>query len=189
MKITGKAQKLEVKPVDAALLRRIGGEAIAVQRRRIVERHQGSNDAAMKPYATRGPIYVPLTGKGRSKTSLGGRQVLTPRALTAAKKEGRVAAKTPSKKSVKFENYAAYKRFLGKSGNRDLELSGDMLRGMTIVRQDANSITIGFTREDARKKAEGNEKRVPWFQLSPADQKAVIEAFEKAYGVPVRVAG
>lgn len=188
MQVIKVGQRLEVKPIDAALLRRVAGEAIISTQERVQQRQLGSSDTPMRGYSLKGPIYVPITGPGRTKTSLAGRPILTPKDLRRARVGGIVIARTSSRKSAKFPNYAAYKKALGKTGQRDLELSGSMLRAITIVRIEKNAVVIGFTRDDERKKAEGNEKIDHWFELSPSDQARVIAVFEQAYGVPVRVA-
>lgn len=185
VKITASGQRPVFKPITGQQLRQIGGKAIGLRVAAVTQNHTGSNGAAMAPYSKRGPIYIPLTGKGRTKTSLGGRQVLTQADLRAARKLGRGASQTPSKKSVKFADWAAYKRFLGKSGNPDLQLSGAMLNAMTIVRQDQKSVTYGFTREQERQKAQGNERRRPWFALAPVEQKNLGDEITRVYGAPV----
>ncbi len=184
MKITSTGQRPVFKPITGQQLRAIGGKAVGIRTSAVVK-NIGSHGGPMLPYSPRGPIYVPLTGKGRTKTDLKGRQVLTVADLRAAKKMGNDAVKTRSRKSVKFPNYAAYKRFLGKSGNPDMQLSGAMLNAMTVVRQDAKSVTYGFTREEERQKGQRNEWRRPWFALAPLEQKQLADEITNVYGAPV----
>jgi len=87
---------------------------------------------------------------------------------------------TDTGKSLKFANYAAYKIALGKSGLRDVELSGKMLNAISIVGMTATSVTVGFTREAEHEKAKGNQARDPFFGLSPND-RAIVSAVAKGF--------
>ena len=133
------------------------------------------HDAPSKPYSTKGPIYIPVTGlvKGRSKQSLGGVPVLTRSDLRTARKAGWRGGVGSSGKTIKFDNYAAYKQFLGKPGYRDWELSGAMKRAIGVVAQTEKSITIGFLSEEQLQKMKGNNAIDPTFGLSPADLKTL----------------
>jgi hypothetical protein len=194
-------------------MRQVGALAVLELRKRIA-RHINTNDAPMKPYSPRGPIYVPIFGVGkitrfnkelgateevrRTKSSLGGVQGLShadirkmkargihivstpkriarkyPRAAKLGKKQSRQIRRTG--KSMRFPNYEAYKRALGKSGRRDLELSGSMLGSIGIVGVAANQVVLGFLRQDQEKKARGNQRIEEWFALSPSNQKVVFE--------------
>lgn len=162
-------------PPTATALRRLGAAAQDAVLTR-VGRHQNADDQPARAYSPRGPIYVPNTGvQGRSKRALGGREVLSGadrRAIRAAGR-GALIGKTRGGKTTRFENYAAYKMALGKSGQRDLELSGRMLGSVGIVRQSDKAVVLGFTREAEHLKAKGNQSRDPWFALSPKDVAAV----------------
>ena len=102
MKITSTGKRLAFKPISAPQLRAIGAKAVGLRVAGVTQSHTGSHGGPMMPYSKRGPIYVPITGRGRTKTSLGGRQVLTAADLRAARKLGRNATQTPSRKSAKF---------------------------------------------------------------------------------------
>lgn len=166
----------------------IGGYAIETMRQRL-GRFEGLTDTMMRPYSARGPVYAPVFGAGRSKASLGGVFGLSSKDVKAmylkgtadVKLRGRrgfqgpnrkgvpLATQTRSRKSMKFSNRAAYKRALGKSGNRDLEESGRMLNAITIVENTRDHITLGFSREEEHQKALGNQALAPWFGLSSRD--------------------
>jgi len=152
-------------------------------------------DQSAKPYSA-SPVYIPLTGKGRTKTNLRGREVLTAsdilkikraglatfhhkgkeqKAAGAVAKPDAVKAKiTNSKKSVRYNNRSEYKRAKGKPGYRDLEESGRMLNSIGIVSQNPSSVHIGFRREEEHKKAKGNQRIDPWYGLSPANRAVVL---------------
>jgi len=180
----------------------IGGFAIEAIHKR-VDACQNLQDQQAKPYSPRGPIYVPVTGgsyhpKGtlpgykvkRTKTALGGREIFTPanirrlknsagivvvdKGSSASPQAGKIVV-TRTRRSLKFANYSEYKKALGKSGLRDLELSGRMRGAIGIVKQTGSSVEIGFLREEEHKKAQGNQAIEPWFGLSPKDKKLVIE--------------
>jgi hypothetical protein len=183
-----KSDKPVLKALTQAQLTVIAGAAIVEERRRVVERHEGIDNTPMRPYSPKGPIYVPLTGKGRTKTSLGGREIITPKDRGRAKKAGTAGngAPTPSRKSMKFANYASFKRYIGKDGQRDLERSGRMLRAVGIVSRGKGYVEIGFFRREEELKARGNERRVKWFGLSPKGQRATEQAVTRAIGDPVK---
>jgi hypothetical protein len=173
---------------------KIGGEAIGRIYDRVTRLHIGLNGSPLAPYSPRGPIYVPATGKGRTKSSLGGRTVLTHGDIRKMRERGvRIAGmrgeygsartsttvdggKTPSGKSIKFANRSEYKRAMGKSGLRDLEESGQMLGAMTVVVNRPGRIELGFTDEIAEKKAEGNQDLTPWFGLAQSTDVPPVTA-------------
>src|ERR1700738_2203354 len=70
----------------------VGTNAIARVIQRIKTEHRNVSDAAAKSYSGKGPIYVPITRKGRTKASLKGREVITRRDIKSAHK-GHFAAK------------------------------------------------------------------------------------------------
>jgi hypothetical protein len=181
--------------LNAAQRKQVGGLAIARIYKRVTEQHTGSGGNSMPPYSPRGPIYVPVTGRGRTKSSFHGREVFTARDLRKMRdrgvliiggkrskvqglpgSSGLVAGRTASGKSLKFSNWAAYKQSLGKSGQRDLELSGRMLGAMTIVASAPAYIDLGFTREQEMLKAMGNQERSPWFALAPSSDVPPVTA-------------
>lgn len=157
----------------------IGGQAIGLMFHRVRDKHTGSDDAPMKPYSPKGPVYIPVTGRGRTKTSLKGREVLSSRDIRKMKGAGATVQRT--RKSVKFANYAEYKKALGKSGQRDLELSGRMLGALTITRNTPEAVELGFTREEEHRKALGNEHHTPWFGLSPKNQASLTGLVKKIF--------
>lgn len=133
----------------------IDGEPITLRR---TKKNLGGRFGLMgkdvKAMFQRGTAAVKLAGK---------RQFIGPQA------KGPLAQETRSRKSMKFANREAYKRALGKSGKRDLEESGRMLNAMTIVANEPDHITLGFSREEEQLKALGNQRISPWFGLSPND--------------------
>jgi hypothetical protein len=181
----------------------IGGFAIEAMQKRL-DACQNLLDQPAKPYSTHGPIYVPISGVGtftpkgalsglrvkRNKTTLGGREVFTHRDVqkiksspgiiyiekgsTATPQAGKIVVKR-TRKSLKFANYSEYKKALGKSGLRDLQLSGRMRGAIMIVKQTGSSVDIGFSREEEHLKAQGNQKLEPWFGLSPNDRTVVMD--------------
>lgn len=186
-----------------AQLRTLGGVAIHAMRNRIAA-HKDTSDGPLKVYSPKGPVYIPVAGKGRSISSMGGRNALTSKDVSVIRREGHAtilnkSGKNPSKskakpgapvgritasgKSLKFENYSAYKRAIGKSGDVDLEVSGRMLNAIDIVRITPASVAIGFTRESERLKAEGNQRRRPFFGLSPSDKALVMQTAEQIFAV------
>ena len=171
---SARVPRLTYTPQTGAQLKRVGAFAQSTVLAR-VSRHQNADDRPAKAYSPNGPIYVANSGAGRSKRALGGREVLSPADRRAIRNAGRggLMGQTRGGKTTRFDNYAAYKRALGKSGQRDLELSGRMLGSIGIVRLTADTVVLGFTREAEHQKAKGNQARDPWFALSPQDVAAV----------------
>lgn len=175
--------------LTASQRRRVGGEAIGQIHERVTQKHLGLNGSALPPYSTKGPIYIPITGPGRTKSDLGGRSVITSRDISKMRKRGvRIAGmrppsggygartsttvdggRTASGRSMKFANRAEYKRAMGKSGQRDLEETGQMLGSMTLTQNRPELIELGFTNEIAERKGFFNEEADPWFGLAPED--------------------
>jgi hypothetical protein len=83
---------------------------------------------------------------------------------------------TPSGKSIKVKNWEAYKKLLGKSGARDLEVKGHMLAAISIVDQDLSTgaVTIGFLDQLQELKAQGNSKYANWWGLSDSDSDLIL---------------
>jgi len=156
-------------------MRRLAAAALQVVRDRVAG-HRGSNDLPMAAYSDRGPIYVPIYGKGGggTKTQRGGTFGFSAK---EARRMGKSSAR--GRRTAKFENYAAMKRSMGKSGARDLELSGRMLGSIGVTAVTDNSVTLGFLRETEHEKALGNEERTPWWGLSPRDEASVIRQAER----------
>jgi hypothetical protein len=95
----------------------LAGVAIHAQRARVAK-GLNVNDQPAKPYSDR-PVYIPVTGKGRTKTSLRGREVLTAADIRTSKSAGfgavgkkgqpmSTAAAIRTRKSLKFANRADY---------------------------------------------------------------------------------
>lgn len=74
----------------------------------------------------------------------------------------------------------------GKGKKVNLQLSGDMLASMALIKQEKGKIVIGFDSEDERAKAEGNilgsygqphpnpDKARPFFGIKPEKLKELI---------------
>ncbi len=210
---------IKVPTLDLKQMVELGGHAINSMRQR-ANSARNVYDNPAKPYSPRGPIYVPISGRGtitrgltsdtikrgqvgnivsfdagkktvtlkRNKSTLGGREVLTVKDLSKLRAKGIIVlkkgAKTPkgggklivrdTGKSIKFANWAEYKRALGKSGLRDLELSGRMLNAIVIARSGEGYVELSFAREEEHKKAQGNNRIDPWWGLSPSNQAFVL---------------
>lgn len=195
--------RIDFSKIDLAdqYMKQLGAHAIDTMTRR-VGLNLGTNDSPMPQYSGHGPIYVPLTGtkKGRTKTKLKGVEVITAQDLAKLRKSG-LAVPSRSRKafsyktyprlsrtgnSVVFRDWEQYKQSLGKSGRRDLELSGRMLGAITIVELSDNRVVIGFTRDLEMLKAQGNDERSEWFGLSPNDGSLVVDHAQAIWDQIVR---
>lgn len=168
------------------------------------------NDQPAAPYSERGPIYVPNFGVGtgvigavrghyekrengsrsfvrhasagnlvsRTKTNLGGVFGFTSSDRGALRKRGIASSNTA--KTTKFKNYGEMKRAIGKTGKRDLELSGKMRASITVVEVGPDHVSVGFSSEEQAVKMAGNIKRCDQWGFSPNDQtriNALVETF------------
>jgi len=171
----------------------LAAAVVTTIRMRARDRRHGVDDTPMKSYSPKGPIYVPITGgkTGQTKTSLGGREVVTQKDLRVMRRrakagQGPAVKISKTKKTVKFENYREYKLSLGKSGERDLELSGRMLRSIKPVRISAKEIIIGFGREEEMKKARANQKIERWFGFSQRDARQILQDASRICELPLK---
>jgi len=210
MKLTAKAEipALPAPSFDKADMIHLGGVAVAAIKDRVA---RGINLAGQpaKPYSPFGPIYVPISGVGtfvpkgkeaavkRTKSALAGREVFTAKDVAKLRKAGLLPKRgkgakggfpriSRTGKSMVFADYAQRKKALGKSGKRDLELSGRMLGALSVVRARASSVEIGFTRAAENDKAAWNQAREEWFGLAPQDQATVLEAAEAIFAAKLR---
>lgn len=190
--------KASLTPVQSTA---IGNKAITRLVNRVQRKNTGIYDEQMPPYSAR-PIYVAL-GKDRGRAVIKSGSI-TIKSLNALRKSGAriVSTKDASPKllrkikgiknavvntgnALKFANRTAYKRFLGKSGLRDLTETGAMLDALVVISVSGNSakvITIGYTDPIQARKAAGNMKWADWFGLSPNDERILTAAVEKMVG-------
>lgn len=182
--------------------KQIGKYAIDSLVSRVQNKHTDIYDSPMPPYTNR-PVYVKL-GKSRGKIVLksgrvpiasvdslrqAGAKIIRVKSGTAANIRNAVIN---TGKSLKFPNRAAYKRFLGKSGLRDLTETGAMLGALMITSTSgiyAKVITISFTDPVQERKAAGNMRWADWFGLSPSDERKIVDVVENIFaqnlGIPV----
>lgn len=177
----------------------LGNLAIKEQIKRVQTKHTGIFDEPMPAYSDK-PIYVKLS-RDRGKAVLKSGNI-TLKSLASLRRAGvriidtrhagpklrRAQAKVKNAvritgESVKFPNRTAYKRYLGKSGLRDLTDTGQMLAALVIVSRTGNQyvkvISIGFTDPVQEKKAAGNMRWADWFGLSPSNEIKIAAAAEK----------
>ena len=180
----------------------IGQLAIGSLINRVQNKHTDIYDSPMPPYSNR-PVYVKL-GKSRGRAVIkSGRIPIT--SVDSLRQAGakiiRVKRGTDTNirnavlntgKSLKFPNRAAYKRFLGKSGLRDLTETGAMLGALMVTSTSgtyAKVITISFTDPVQERKAAGNMRWADWFGLSPSDERKIVNIVENIFaqnlGIPV----
>ncbi len=65
--------------------------------------------------------------------------------------------------------YAIYKSKLRRGNRRNLFLTGDMLRNLSLRTVSENSARAGLTSEKQRVKGRANMKKEPWLVFSPAN--------------------
>ncbi len=71
------------------------------------------------------------------------------------------------------KGYAIFKSKQRKGNRRDLKLTGDMLRNLTLRTVTDTSAKAALTSRKQKVKGQANTKRQPWLVFSPANAKAV----------------
>jgi hypothetical protein len=95
--------------------------------------------------------------------------------LEAAQGPGDTAAKPLTKR------YAIYKSKLRKGNRRNLRLTGDMLRNLTLRTVSEKSAKASLTSRKERIKGWANQKLQPWLVFSPRNRQAVMEAARRVF--------
>lgn len=174
--------------------REIASAAISTVQSRI-RNSQDITDSTATPYSQRGPIYIPvvnglkhwnsnnpnrgyLRGVGHNKylRTYG----VSKRYTSFAKKNG-TSGDGPSRtgNSLRFKNWEHFKKYLGHSGSRDLEVTGKMLRSILVTDNQPFSVSIGFIDDKEEAKMKGNQARSPQFGFSPNDIERIYKAFDE----------
>jgi hypothetical protein len=190
LKLTDKQSKLIGNTAIHSLIDRVQNENTDIHGRPFPE------------YSNR-PVYVKLGKSGGTAVIKSGRiPIASLSALKRAgakiidgsksiKKQGRKQV-VRSGNSLRFANRSEYKKFLGKSGRRDLTDTGAMLDAIVVTNISgvyAKVITIGFKNPMQEAKARGNVKWIgeQWAGLSPIEQirisRMVEDIFAKNLGL------
>lgn len=74
------------------------------------------------------------------------------------------------------KRYAIRKNKLGKGNRRNLMLTGDMLRNLSLRTVSEKAAKAGLTSRKDRIKAWANQKIEQWLAFSPRNKMAVVEA-------------
>jgi hypothetical protein len=78
-------------------------------------------------------------------------------------------------------SYQRYKTRRHMPGVRNLRLTGDMLRNLTLRTVTDNSAKAALTSRKEIDKGRGNTKREPWLVFSPQNRAAVIEKAKQIF--------
>lgn len=177
--------------------REVGKVAISSVINRVQKKHTDIYDVPMPAYSPK-PIYVKLgTSKGVTVLKSGRIPIISLKALrhsgvkiidgrSRSTRKGKLKnAVVRTGNSVRFPNRAAYKRYIGASGYRDLTETGKMLGALVILSMSgiyAKVITIGFNSLKQEAKARGNSKITNWLGISPADSVKITRLVESMIG-------
>ncbi len=77
------------------------------------------------------------------------------------------------------KGYAIFKSKQHRGNRRDLKLTGDMLRNLSLRTVTDTSAKAALTSQKQRVKGWANAKRQPWLVLSPANRKAVHDRAQR----------
>jgi len=192
-------QKISSVALKPEQVNTIGTFAIKQLVKRVQKSNTGIFDEPMPPYSPK-PVYIKLgKSNGRAVIKSGNITIASLNSLRRAgariidtRNSGPRLRRAQSKiknavritgSSVKFQNRAAYKRYLGKSGLRDLTETGAMLSALVVLSSTGSKtvkvIGIGFVDPVQERKAAGNMLWADWFGLSPSNQLKVTAAIEK----------
>jgi hypothetical protein len=83
------------------------------------------------------------------------------------------------------KGYAIRKTKAGKGNRRNLEFTGDMLNNISVRSVSATQARIDITSPKQRIKARANERRAPWWGLSPRDAAQLTTAARGFFGAQV----
>jgi hypothetical protein len=170
--------------------RLIGTTAIQSVLSRVQSENTDLDNKPFPAYSNR-PVYVRLgTSKGVAVIKSGRIPIATLSSLKNAgariieggkgiKSQGRKTV-IRTGKSLRFKNRTEYKKFLGRSGRRDLFDTGAMLAAIVVTGISgvyAKVITIGFKNPAQDAKARGNVKWIgaQWLGLTPIQQLRITD--------------
>lgn len=148
-------------------------------------------DSPATPYSAHGPIYIPVARsfrgggwkagkaiKGVGSNSAYGYGVSRRFASTRNSAGATIDGYSRTGHSLRFENYSHFKRYLGRSGSRDLEVTGEMLRAIGITENVHASVSIGFDDLKQEMKMKGNQNRSVQWGISPNDMEKLYALLE-----------
>ncbi len=101
----------------------------------------------------------------------------------AAVKNRLAAAQGPEDRPARplTKRYAIYKSKLRKGNRRNLTLTGDMLRNLSLRTVSEKAAKASVTTRKDRLKAWANQKIQPWLVFSPQNRQAVLEAARRIF--------
>ena len=101
----------------------------------------------------------------------------------AAVKNRVQAARGPTDSAAKplTKQYAIRKTILGRGNRRNLSLTGDMLRNLSVRTVSENKARAGYSTRKDRIKAWVNQRIEPWLVFSPKNEASVLEASRRVF--------
>ena len=101
----------------------------------------------------------------------------------AAVKNRVQAARGPTDSAAKplTKQYAIRKTTLGRGNRRNLTLTGDMLRNLSVRTVSENKARAGYSTRKDRIKAWVNQRIEPWLVFSPKNEASVLEASKRVF--------
>src|ERR1022692_399960 len=101
----------------------------------------------------------------------------------AAVKNRVQAARGPTDSAAKplTKQYAIRKTILGRGNRRNLSLTGDMLRNLSVRTVSENKARSGYSTRKDRIKAWVNQRIEPWLLFSPKNEASVLEASRRVF--------
>lgn len=189
---------------SAAERRELGELVELTVLKRIGESLNATDQEALE-YSRRGPIYIPIVGNLGQHNAYGkrftgrmggvgynkgaGTYVVSKRYANRTNKaiaeafagtgEDTGISIVSGGKTMKFEDYAAYKQFLGHSGTRDLFVTGKLFGSVEIVEETPNSVSVGFQDDEQAQIMADNDKRDQTWAFSPNDEQVIVNRFEE----------
>lgn len=179
---------INIPQLTTVQMRELGEEVVQMVVDRVQRRNKDSYDRSFPAYSNR-PIYVPIKGRGASVRGRARFQNVTAyrnrRQELAGSKRLRGVKLSANKKTVKFPNRAAYKRFIGRSGNRDLTETGAMLNALGVISASNTRIVVGIKSRSLASKAAGQigpgRQPIDWLPLSPNDARKVVSRAKEMF--------
>jgi hypothetical protein len=122
----------------------------------------------------------PLTFRQRDMVRIGSAGLLSVfKRISAHQGPGDAPAKPLTKR------YAIWKSRQHKGRFRDLKVTGDMLRNLTLRTVTDNAAYAALTSRKERIKGLANTKLEPWLVFSPANRRAIIDVAKRVFSEAV----
>lgn len=139
-------------------VREIAESSLAIVKNRVFQRGEDYEGRPLSPYSSNGPIYIPKSGVGSGSP--------------LHKPKGGI----PTKRSMRFTSYAAFRRLSGLTPNKTLTISGTLARRFRVIQITKTGFVLGWnagTSQAVIATAQHNREGRRVFRLSSAEVRQI----------------